>query len=227
MRDLRDPVPWDYLEVVHRFLRPSHRVLDVGTGGGEKLLLLAPCCATAVGIDADEGMVEHAERNLAAARTDNVSFRLMRAEELQFADSSFDVVLNRQSVVDVRETARVLRLGGYSITQLVGARNTQNICALFGCGVGGEYGQKVGSVGALSDEFARAGCRIVAVAEYDVPYWFCDVESLVFWHMAIPVPEDFDIERQWQRVNQIIADYSTSQGIETNEHRELLIAQKL
>ena len=38
VRDERDPVPWDYLDVVRNYLRPSDRVLDVGTGGGEKFL---------------------------------------------------------------------------------------------------------------------------------------------------------------------------------------------
>jgi hypothetical protein len=66
----------------------------------------------------------------------------------------------------------------------------------------------------------------MALGEYDVRYWFCDVESLVFWHMAIPLPEDFDVERHWQEVDYIIANYTTPRGIETNEHRELLIAQK-
>ena len=63
-------------------------------------------------------------------------------------------------------------------------------------------------------------------AEYDVQYWFRDVESLVFWLKAAPLPEPFDTEKHWQGVNRIIEQYSTPLGIETNEHRELLIVQK-
>ena len=37
VRDAREPMPWDYLDVVRCYLQPSDRVLDVGTGGGEKL----------------------------------------------------------------------------------------------------------------------------------------------------------------------------------------------
>ncbi len=43
----RDPVPWDYLEVVRRYLTPSSYVLDIGTGGGEKFIELAPISAEA------------------------------------------------------------------------------------------------------------------------------------------------------------------------------------
>jgi len=38
VRDEREPVPWDYTEVVRRYLRPDDRVLDLGTGGGERFL---------------------------------------------------------------------------------------------------------------------------------------------------------------------------------------------
>ena len=58
VRDAREPVPWDYLDVVQRYLRPTNRVLDVGTGGGEKLLSLAACFDSAVGVDASAEMIE-------------------------------------------------------------------------------------------------------------------------------------------------------------------------
>ncbi|MBA7635457.1 hypothetical protein ES703_43061 [subsurface metagenome] len=61
--------------------------------------------------------------------------------------------------------------------------------------------------------------------EYNVRYWFCDLESLIFWHKGIPIPEDFNIEKHWREVDLIISKYNTSKGIKTNEHRELLIAK--
>jgi hypothetical protein len=67
---------------------------------------------------------------------------------------------------------------------------------------------------------------MIARAEYDVRYWFRDVESLLFWLKAVPLPEDFDIEQHWRQVERITAEYRTPKGIETNEHRELLIVQK-
>jgi len=227
VRDAREPVPWDYLDVVRRYLRPTDRVLDVGTGGGEKLLSLAAYFDLAVGVDASAEMIETARKNKAVAQIETVSFEVMRGETLRFPDGAFDVVLNRHCTVDVRETFRVLRPSGYFVTQQVGARNTQNICALFGCGVGGEYEQKLfQELPALAGAFRKLGCRVVCAAEYDVRYWFLDVESLLFWFQAIPMPQDFDIETHWRHVDHVITEFSTPQGIETNEHRELLIVQR-
>jgi SAM-dependent methyltransferase len=172
-------------------------------------------------------MIETAETNKAVAHEETVSFEVMRGEALRFPDGAFDTVLNRHCSVDVRETFRVLRPGGCFITQQVGARNTRNICALFGCGVGGEYEVELfQELPVLAGAFRQLGCRVLCTAEYDVRYWFLDVESLLFWFRAIPMPENSDIETHWRQVDHVVAEYSTPQGIETNEHRELLIVQR-
>ncbi len=90
VRDDRDPVPWDYTEVVRRYLQSNNRVLDIGTGGGERFLALAPHLGTGVGIDADPTMIQVARENTPPSLADKVSFQVMRAEALQFPDDSFD-----------------------------------------------------------------------------------------------------------------------------------------
>jgi SAM-dependent methyltransferase len=57
MNVLRQPVPWDYHDVVLRYLRPSDVVLDVGTGAGERLRDLAASFGHGLGIDVDPEMV--------------------------------------------------------------------------------------------------------------------------------------------------------------------------
>ena len=234
VRDDRDPVPWDYADVVRRYLQPSHRVLDIGTGGGKRFLALTPYFGAGVGIDADPTMIQVAQENTPPSLTDQVSFEVMRAETLQFPDTAFDVVLNRHVSVFVDQIVRVLRPDGIFITQQVGGRNTQNIFSAFGWRSNGEYWSKYWrgrgffpqDVATLSESFRQAGCTVIARAEYDVGYYFLDVESFVFWLKAAPLPEDFDVEKHWQQVDQLIKEYRTPRGIETNEHRELLIVQK-
>lgn len=78
----------------------------------------------------------------------------------------------------------------------------------------------------LYDSGSQLSHLIIALMEYDVAYWFCDVESLLLWLHTVPLPEKFEIEKHWQCINQILEKYTTQRGIETNEHRELLIVQK-
>jgi len=227
VRSDRNPVPWDYADVVRRYLESDSRVLDIGTGGGEKFLSLASYFALGVGIDNDPAMIQAACENTPSSLTHKVSFQRMHAEFLRFPDNSFDVVLNRQSPVFVGGIVCVLRPEGVFITQQVGSINTQNICSVFGCGPGGEYERDPSQdIDRLIELFAQEGCRIIARASYDVRCWFRDIESLVFWLKAVPLPEDFDIEIHWRKVDRIIEDFSTPKGIETNEHRELIVIRK-
>jgi SAM-dependent methyltransferase len=226
VRDALDPVPWDYGEVVRRYLKPTDRVLDVGTGGGERFLALAADFGTGVGIDSDAAMVQTARENRPASLAARVSFRLMDAAELGLLDASFDVVLNRHSEIYPNEITRVLRADGTFITQQVGRQNTLNLLAAFGWGpesFGEGWGQEMH---VLCRQFQQMGCSIVARGEYDVRYWFLDVESFVFWLKAAPLPEEFDMEKHWRSVDRALEAYRTPKGIETNEHRELLIVQK-
>ncbi len=237
VREDIDPTPWDYLEVVRRYLRPDprpdQRVLDVGTGGGEKFLALAERFNSGVGVDVSAAMIAAAQANTPPDLADNVRFQQMRAEALDFPNERFHLVLNRHSVVHPPEIMRVLKPGGVFITQQVGARNTHNICQVFDCDVGGRYldnpeqDDDPQDLEALAETFRGYGGVIVATGEYDVGYYFQDVESFIFWLKAIPMPEDFDIERHWRQVDKLITHHSTPRGIQTNEHRELLIVRKV
>jgi hypothetical protein len=50
--------------------------------------------------------------------------------------------------------------------------------------------------------------------------------SFMFWMMAVPWPEEIILEKHWQNINRILETSTTRRGIETNEHRGLLIVQK-
>ncbi len=223
----RDPVLWDYVDVVRQYLRPTDRVLDIGTGGGEIFFSLAPYFGEGVGIDHNPTMIETARHNQSALSIGNVSLIEMDGNDLQFGAEEFDVVLLRHLRVYVNEIVRILRPGGYFITQAVGQRSSLNFLEAFGwtpASFGPDWWQPVTEV---ADQFRRHGCHIIAQAEYDVPYWFCDTESFIFWLMAVPWPEDIDLEKHWQNINRILETSQTERGIETNEHRGLLVVQKL
>src|SRR5688572_13500967 len=222
-----DPVPWNYVDVVRQYLKPQDRVLDIGTGGGEIFLSLAPYFGEGIGIDQNTAMIDVAKRNQSALALDNISLLVMEGSALRFDAGEFDVVLLRHLRVYVSEIVRVLRKRGYFITQMVGQRSSLNILDSFGwtpSSFGSDWWQTVAQ---LADQFLLHGCRIVAQAEYDVPYWFYDLESFMFWLMSVPWPEEIELEKHWQNINRVLETSQTERGIETNEHRGFLIVQKL
>lgn len=99
--------------------RPIHALLDLGTGTGRMLTLLADRYARALGIDLSHDMLRGARANLAAAGIDHAHVRQGDVTALPVGDGTFDCVLVHQVLhyLDdpqraLREAARVLSPGG-------------------------------------------------------------------------------------------------------------------
>jgi len=105
---------------------PRPRVLELGCGTGAVLRALAPCVASAVGVDISASMLERASTR--AHGIDNLSFVRIPDSSLPFAEGSFDVVISFLSFRyldwprSFAEVRRVLADGGrFLLLDLVAA----------------------------------------------------------------------------------------------------------
>ncbi len=96
-------------------------VLDVGCGPGFYSLIFGSKGLNVIGIDYSDKMVEKAVKN-AKDRGVNAKFQQMDAQDLQFPDSSFDLIISRDVFWCLEhpekaysEILRVLRPGGLAI----------------------------------------------------------------------------------------------------------------
>ncbi len=99
-------------------VRAGERVLDVAAGNGNATLAAARRWAEVTSTDYVPSLLERGRERAAAERLD-VTFRVADAEELPFADASFDAALSTFGVMfapdharAARELARVVRRGG-------------------------------------------------------------------------------------------------------------------
>jgi ubiquinone/menaquinone biosynthesis C-methylase UbiE len=101
---------------------PGENILDMGSGTGEPALTLARAMQGAVqitGIDAAEGMIRVAQKKVTQENLSGIDFQTMPAENMIFADNSFDRVLCRFGVMlfdnplaGLKEMHRVLKPQG-------------------------------------------------------------------------------------------------------------------
>lgn len=96
----------------------SIRVLEIGTGPGFFAILLSELGYDVTAVDLTPAMLEEAKKN-AGALAEKITFLEMNAEDLDFSDHSFDVILSRNLTWNLPhpETAygewkRVLKPGG-------------------------------------------------------------------------------------------------------------------
>ncbi len=103
------------------YLRPGHRVLDVGCGPGTITAGLAKAVAPGEmhGVDMEASQVEVARTVARANALDNAEFHVGDAAELPFEDGYFDVVHCHNVLMHIPDTAaalaeakRVLKPGG-------------------------------------------------------------------------------------------------------------------
>ncbi len=109
---------WDTLLSAQLAADKPLKILDIGTGAGFFAILLNQQGHQVTGIDMSADMLHQAKQNTFAAGC-QAEFIKMNAQELAFADETFDVVISRNltwTLPDVmqayREWQRVLKKGG-------------------------------------------------------------------------------------------------------------------
>jgi len=137
-------------------LKPGEVVLDLGSGGGFDVFLVAQKVGKkgrAIGVDMTPEMLSKARQNAEGfhkeTKLDNVEFRLGEIEHLPVADASVDVVISN-CVINLspdkaqvwREIARVLKPGGrvavsdLALLKSLPRKVMESIEALVGCVAG-------------------------------------------------------------------------------------------
>ena|SRR5260221_6774638 len=218
MNTVREPVPWDYVDEVKKYLNSDDDVLDIGTGGGERFITLAPYLKSGIGIDIDEEMVKIAHQN--AKGIANMTF-MVSDEKLAGLNRRFNIIIDRHAPFDLGAVKSHLLPGGYFITQQVGEKNMRNIKEALG--------KPIGKPVITKAMIGTNELRCIDFREYDVEYVVEDIESLVFWLNALDMLHadlaGNEALKSADTLNRILANNIDERGFVTNEHRYLAVAQ--
>jgi Uri superfamily endonuclease len=192
-RMIEEKPPWDYLAQAAELMRRSSSVLDLGTGGGERLLSLRDSWPAKVAVT-EEYLPNF---RLVGQRLGPLGVIVKHApadaiHSLPFADGEFDLVLNRHSGFGGAEVARVLAPGGVFLTQQVHGQSGQDLQAAFGARPQWPWATPEYFGGSLRD----AGLKIVACREWTGKELFTDVGAIVYYLKAVPwMAPGFSVKR--------------------------------
>lgn len=167
------------------------RVLDIGCGAGYSSELIRQAGASVVGVDAAQGLVDHANKTY-----DGIDFHVGGMEGLRFDDDEFDVVFAANSVqyagdlgVALDELRRVCKPGGAIVAGLFGPpegvayKPVLDVVGSFmpkpplGGKPGGPF--RLSAPGVLAESFRSAGIDVVDSGEVNCPFEYASWEE--FW----------------------------------------------
>ncbi len=208
---------WDFLEIAKGYVTDETVLLDIGTGGGEKLLEIAKRAKKACGIDHQQSMIDAANRNLAESKMLNVEFKLADAKSLPFTDGYFDVVMCRHASFYAQQVYRVMKPNGVFLTQQVYAeKDAINIKSIFGRGQGFSRENVADPIGKYVRELESVGFEVLREDTYDAMEYYADMADLIFLLRNTPIIPNFDIDKDRKCLEEIERKYKTDDGIKTN-----------
>ena len=123
---------WDLYSILKEITTKDSKILDLGTGGGEKLLKSFPECAEILGTDYSPEMIKTANKNLKESGRKNISFRIMDNLKMDVEENYFDVVVARNTPTDPEQIIKCLKPGGYLLLRGVDKYDCHSLKMIFG-----------------------------------------------------------------------------------------------
>lgn len=182
-RMLVEQAPWSYLDRAAELMAQASSVLDLDTGGGEKLLALRDHWPPKV-VATEDYPPNH---ELASARLSPLGATVVRTPvsdtaAVPFADGEFDLVLDRHAAFNAGEVARILAPGGAFLTQQVHGMWAWDLLAAFGAQPRWPDATPAKYVPLLE----AAGLTVAHVQEWAGSLTFTDVGAIVYYLKATP-----------------------------------------
>lgn len=192
---------WDFERDCGSAMSGASRILDLGTGGGERLLRLLDGSdlhgRTVVATEGWEPNLAVADDALKPSGVQVVWYDAEGGGSMPFGEGAFDLVMSRHESLDAKEIARVLAPGGRLLTQQVDGRDAEQLHEWFDEG----YLYPHVTSTHYRRDLEAAGMRIDVVDDWQGTMEFVDVTALVTYLGLVPwdTPH-FTVERHADRL---------------------------
>lgn len=225
-RLVNGPLTWSYRSKILHIIRNVDSLLDMGTGGGEFLASLMPLpiytCAT-----------EGYKPNVSVARSllEPLGVKVFPYEEdgnLPFEDEEFELIINRHESYSPAEVYRILKPGGYFITQQVGVKNDSQLRSILTNKEDANEDEEW-KLENIIKSLDLSGFQVLESEENITLTRIYDVGAIVYYFKAVPweLP-DFSIEKYYNKLEDI-HDHIVKNGyldLNGNNHRLFVKAIK-
>ena len=184
---------WNMYDLLKKITDENSKVLDLGTGGGEKVLSKYPTYLKEIlATDFSEEMIKTANKNLKESGRKKITFRIMDNLNMDTPKEYFDVVVARNTVTDPKQIYETLKDGGYLIVQGVDMYDCHELKRIYGRGQAFHDTKPISIID--YENILDAGFKDVELVPIHEIEYFKDQETLYKFLLKVPILNDFSEE---------------------------------
>lgn len=212
---------WDYIEEIRKYTNEKSLCLDIGTGGGDKVLKRYPRVGMIIATDFSKEMIYTAKENAKKYPEKNVKFGIMDNLEMRFPGELFDLVSARHTRIDAKQIYDCLRKGGTLVIEGVDQKDCWKMKELFGKGQGYRDNKAISEKD--YEDLVNAGFSKIEKAEIKINEYYKTEEDLMALLLKAPILDDFsEIEYSFEEhlksvesdlFNEYVKRFKTERGI--------------
>lgn len=212
---------WDMYKILNDYTNENSIILDLGTGGGEKVLKEFPKARKIIGTDFSEEMIKTANQNLKESGKTNIEFKVMDNLNMDMPDNYFDIVVARHTCISAEQIFKTLKNNGKLILRGVDKLDCWQLKRNF------NKGQAFNDIKPISqidyENILDAGFKNVELVPIYIREYYKTKEDLLALLLKTPILDDFSEERtndvlvkneiDFERLDQYIKENTYEKGI--------------
>ena len=180
---------WDLYKLLESNVNTQSKVLDLGTGGGEKVLKYFPECKEILATDFSTEMINTANNNLKNSKRKNIKFRQMDNLNMDTPDNYFDVVVARHTCINAKQIYNTLKPGGKLLLRGVDKLDCWSLKLQFGQGQAFNDEKPISLID--YENIIEAGFKNVELVPIHVREYYKTKEDLLALLLKTPILVDF------------------------------------
>lgn len=180
---------WDFYEKLKENINENSLCLDIGTGGGEKVLKFYPNVGMIIATDFSKEMIKTANENAKKQNKQNVKFAYMDSLNMTFPNELFDLVSARHTVINAKQIYSVLKEGGSVIIEGIDKKDCYDLKELFKRGQA--FKDKISIADQDYYDLKEAGfSKVEKIEVYENEYYETE-DDLMALLLKVPILDDF------------------------------------
>ena len=183
---------WDFYDKIKEHTDINSICLDLGTGGGEKVLKYYPEVKKIYATDFSGEMINTAKENLKMYPNKNIEFMQMDNLEMTFPDKMFDLISARHTVINAKQIYNALKDNRVLVIEGVDKKDCWELKKLFGRGQAYKDKRAISEID--YENLKEAGFSKIELVEVLENEYYETEEDLLALLLKTPILDDFSEE---------------------------------